>query len=67
MKKFAVGYINLYDNEMVIEIHPGETWQAAVAAHSKIGDFIERADDLGVAQERAFDQDFMFDVEEVIE
>ena len=65
MRKFAVGYIDLHDNEMIIEIHPGETWQVATAAHSKIDECFYLESSLANAQGRAFDQDFMFDVEEV--
>lgn len=36
MKKFAVGYIDFYDNNLIIEIIEAEDWYAALSSHTKL-------------------------------
>ena len=38
MSKFAVGYVNLYDENLIIEIIDAENWREAFYKHSQIKD-----------------------------
>ena len=70
MKRWAVGYINFYDNDLVIEIVEAADWRAALCAHSKLADMAEivlNCADLEAAKVEAFDQDSMIDVVEIPE
>lgn len=65
MKKFAVGYINFFDNELKINIVEAENWKDALCKGSPMGpDWIE-SDTMAEAKEKAFDMDSMFDVVEI--
>lgn len=70
MKKFAVGFLSQFDNELKIEIIKADTWQNAVLRHSSVkpwrDDFIEMdSEKLQDWKEFAFDNDFSIDVVEV--
>lgn len=65
--KFAVAWINWFDNDLVIEQVWAKTWREAIFAHSKT-QFIsleEIPEDIEEAKRLAFDMDAMFDVMEV--
>lgn len=71
MKKFAVGYIDFYDNELIIEIIEAEDWYAALSSHTKLKSMNEDecylpSDSLETAKDIAFNSDFMIDVVEII-
>ena len=77
MSKFAVGFHNLYDNELTIEILEGSHWREATTKHSKtIWSVLEEdPNDDGAAsavpltvkdaKQEAFDSDSSFDVQEI--
>lgn len=70
MKKFAVGYIDFFDNNLIIEIVEAEDWYNALKEHSKIKKFSEDecylpSDSLEVAKNVAFNMDMMIDVVEI--
>ena len=71
MKKFAVGYMNYFDYELIIEIIEAENWQDALWQHSKL-----KEDDwnkerfgntLNEAKIEAFNCDMLIDVVEIPE
>lgn len=71
MKKFAVGYIDFYDNEIFIEIIEAKDWYAALRSHTKLKSLNEDecylpSDSLEAAKDIAFNSDFMIDVVEII-
>lgn len=71
MKKFAVGYIDFYDNELIIEIIEAEDWYTALRSHTKLKSLNEDecylpSDSLEAAKDIAFNSDFMIDVVEII-
>lgn len=71
MKKFAVGYIDFYDNELTIEIIEAEDWYAALSSHTKLKSMNEDqcylpSDSLEAAKNEAFNMDLMIDVVEII-
>lgn len=71
MKKFAVGYIDFYDNELIIEIIEAKDWYAALRSHTKLKSLNEdecylSSDSLEAAKNIAFNSDFMIDVVEII-
>ena len=70
MKKFIVGYINFFDNNLIIEIVEAEDWHDAIFQHSKIKNGIDDRsyisnETLEDAKEDAFDMDMMIDVIEL--
>jgi len=77
MSKFAVGFHNLFDNELTIEILEGAHWREATIKHSKtLWSVLEEYpnDDGAVAavpltvqdaKREAFDSDSSFDVQEI--
>lgn len=69
MSKFAVGYINFFDNDLIIEIIEAEDWLEALHKHSKIeqdpwGDYFSNYT-IDEAKTEAFNSDMMFDVVEI--
>lgn len=69
MSKFAVGYINFFDNELIIEIIEAEDWLEALHEHSQMihipwEDYFSDCTISG-AKAKAFDADMMFDVVEI--
>lgn len=62
MARYAVGYINYFDNEMVIEIVQANNWHEALAQHSQIGEMEYPTDDIKEAKQEFFNCDSMFDV-----
>lgn len=67
MKKWAVGYISFFDNEMSIEIVEADSWHAALSQHSKMTDHLDAVDftTKETAKQTMFDQDSMVDVVEI--
>jgi hypothetical protein len=68
MKRWAVGYFNLCDNTLTIEIVTGENWLSALRAHSLIkdsGHLEGLPTDIEEAKQEFFNQDAMFDVVEI--
>lgn len=63
MKKFAVGYVNLFDNILNIKIINAKDWKDALLNTFAID---LKVDQLEAAKEVAFDMDFLFDVKEVM-
>lgn len=66
MRKFAVGYISFFDNELIIEIVCASDWKEAIFNHSKMknikwGEYFYEAD-LEEFKRRCFDLDMMIDV-----
>jgi len=58
MKKWAVGYINFYDNDLIIEIIKADTWYEALFKHSKVsGNGSKLSKDIKTAKGQAFDSD----------
>lgn len=68
MKKFAVGYINFHDNDMVTEIVEADSWQEALVLHSLITSDSYDTTDSTLEQMKchAFDMDEMIDIVEVM-
>ena len=71
MKKFAVGYLSFFENDLVVEIVEAENWGKALVNHSKLKSeddtYLEEicVDGMKVAQGHAFDGDWIFDVKEI--
>ena len=65
MKKYAVGSLNFFDNELKIEIVETDSWKEALSKHSDFGDVSWLADDMETAKADAFDGDYAFDVVEL--
>ena len=64
MKKYAVGFINFFFNDLKITIVEADDWQDALEkAHPNTVDYMP--DDIEAAKAKAFDQDWMFDVVEI--
>ena len=64
MKKWAVAYINFFDNELSIEIIDASTWKKALGkAHPGLEEFL--SDDIEEAKYDAFNGDWMFEVKEI--
>lgn len=67
MKKFAVGYINAFDNELTIEFHEGATWHEALMKHSKVGEYTDvPSSSLDDAKRLFWNCDASIDVKEVL-
>ena len=67
MKKFAVGYINFFDNDLIIEIIEAFNWIDALRQHSKLSkDFWLSESSLEEAKIDAFNGDMMIDVKEIM-
>ena len=71
MSKFAVGYVNLYDENLIIEIIDAENWREAFYKHSQIkeeskdwGDYFNDCTFLE-AKRRAYKLEMMIDVVEI--
>ena len=68
MKKYAVSYINFFNNELTTEIVEAETIKEAVAKHSKISsdghilEYMQNCKDLDEIQTKFFDTDCMVSV-----
>lgn len=69
-KKFAVGVINFFNNELIIEIVEGDNWQDALSKHSQIDEdlldfLINNKKSLEEAKQAAFNCDMMIDIIEI--
>ena len=67
MKKYAVCYINFFDNKLIIEIIEAEDWFNALSNHSKFKDdemYLPNTS-LEDAKIEAFNCDSMIDVIEI--
>jgi len=72
MTRYMVGYINFFNNELIVELVEGNTWKEALSKHSSLkdengnpDDLAWLAEDLKEAKEEAYNADFAFDVKEV--
>ena len=68
MKKFAVAYINNYDNELTIEFVEAATWREAIILHNELKDtpLDDIPQDLEEAKVLFFNQEAAFDVKEIV-
>jgi oligoendopeptidase F len=64
LKKYAVAYINFYDNELSIKLTEANNWEEAVNKtfdlFAELGE--DCSTDIEEAKRQAFDADFMFEV-----
>jgi len=67
MKRWAVGYFDMMNNTLDIEIVTAADWIDALSAHSKIsnGHLEELPTDMNEAKQEFFNQDAMFDCVEI--
>lgn len=67
MRRWAVGYINSYNNDLLIEIVSANTWQEALAKHSQVkgDDYLTVCPTLARAKELAFDAECAIDVVQI--
>lgn len=74
MKKFAVGYISFFDNDLVVDIVEAEDIKSAILSHKKLKtddkDFAEwinnMPDSLEDIQTEFFNSDQGIDVKEIV-
>jgi hypothetical protein len=67
MSKFAVTYMNYFDNVMITKIVEAKTWMEALQTAFGIYECIkEVGDDQTNGQQAAFDQDWNFNVVEIV-
>lgn len=67
MKRWAVSYIDLYDFELSTSIVEASNWKEALHKHPKInGEYNYETDDIEQCKSKAFDEDFMFEVVEIV-
>lgn len=65
-KTYAVGYINFFDNDLIIEIISAPNWYEALHKHSKMqGERWISNYSLEEAKIEAFNADMMIDVKEI--
>jgi len=64
MKQFAVAYMNFFSSSLSITFQQGETWKDALSAVISF-DANDLSDDIEIAKEDAFNQDWLFDVKEL--
>lgn len=58
MNKFAVGFLNFYDNELVIEIIEASDWREAAMKHSKsIWNCLEEPDSVDFSADKEDEED----------
>ena len=67
MRKWAVAYVNSFDNDLTIEIVSADTWSSALLSHSKIGEDMNECIgvDLDSTKTNFFDCDALVDVTEI--
>lgn len=66
MKKFAVGYLNAFDNDLKIEIINADTWHKALMLHSGMSEWEDVPESsLEDAKKFMFDCDAGIDVVEI--
>ncbi len=66
MKTFAVSYFSFLNNQLKTKIVRATTWKDALAKTFKGSESCaDLTDDMEIAKEAAFNQDWMFDVVEV--
>lgn len=65
MKRWAVGYMNSFDNDLIVEIVKAPTWDKAIKAHSQVGDYTFNTISLEEAKQDFFDSDAAIDVVEI--
>ena len=71
-KKFIVGFINFFENKLVVELVEAENWKDALARHSELldengnpDDNSWLPDDIEEAKQEGYNADFLFDVKEI--
>ncbi len=74
MEKFAVGYLNFFENELIVEVVEAEDWFDAIKKHSKLkteyeDEYLEEmcSEGMEMAKNAAFDGEWTFDVKKVAE
>lgn len=67
MRKFAVGYLSAFEDELKIEIVFAADWRDALVKSKFIDEEVLNSlpDDLADAKQEAFNQDWNFDVKEI--
>ncbi len=68
--RFAVGYMNFFDNELKVEIVEADNWKGALLAHSGLSEYRKAneemvaglSDDQEEARDEAFGMDWAFEV-----
>lgn len=66
MKKWAVGFMSAYDNELKVEIVEAEDWQSAIRGHSQTKEYeFDHRSSLEMVKETFFNADAAIDVVEV--
>lgn len=66
MKQWAVGYFDLYENRLIVQIIEAETWHEAVRSHTSVGSRWEfDASSLEQAKMDFFNSDASIDVVEI--
>lgn len=65
MKRWAVGFYNLFENELTIELVEADDWFMALMQHSKIVGYELPDASLDEAKQAAFDCDAGIDVVEI--
>lgn len=63
MKKYAVAFVNFFDNDLKIKIVGAEDWRQAL--NKAFGPKYLKSDNLVDAKEEAFNQDWLFGVVEL--
>lgn len=70
MKKFAVAYMNFFDNDLTVKVVESESWNEALAKrfselYPKSENIFECSDNIEAEKVKAFNEDWIFDVTEV--
>lgn len=66
MKKYVVGYINFFDNVLKLRIVKAEGWYDALHKAFEVGVYLPvDMKDIEEAKAEAFNQDWMFTVQEL--
>lgn len=71
MAKYAVGYMNFFDNDLKVDIIEAGNWKEALSKHSSLAKYTFEesvgflSDDFETAKDEAIDVDFLFDIVEI--
>lgn len=61
MTRFAVGYLNTFDNDLIVEVVEANSWHEAILKHHKAVDHFDEENqlptDIDKAKQAFFDQD----------
>ena len=66
-KRFAVAWLNYFDNDLELSVVEANTWQEALekAKPGYVENVADAGDDMDKARELAVDQDWTFTVKEI--